>query len=110
MKIQENLLWDKHTGELIRYVDLGDIEISYTTLPKVREIAPHVMVFLVRCIVNPFKFGLANFATKDIQASQMFPLLWKAVGICGLNSLKVIAVTFVMVLQQTANYLKCIFT
>ena len=111
MKIQENLLWDKHTGELIGYVDdLGDIELSYTTLPKVREIAPLVMVFLVRCIVNPFKFSLANFATKDIQATQMFPLLWKAVGICGLNSLKVIAVTFVMVLQQTANYLKCIFT
>ena len=25
MKIQENLVWDKHTGELIGYVDLGDI-------------------------------------------------------------------------------------
>ena len=51
------------------------------------------MVFLVRNIVNPFKFSLANFATKDIQASQIFQLLWTAVGICELNSLKVIAVT-----------------
>ena len=25
MKIQENLVWDKHNGELIEYVDLGDI-------------------------------------------------------------------------------------
>ena len=42
------------------------------------------MVFLVSGIVNPFKFSLANFATKDIQASQIFPLPWKAVGICEL--------------------------
>ena len=51
------------------------------------------MVFLVSSIVNPFKFSLANFATKDIQASQIFQLLWKAVGICELNPLRVIAVT-----------------
>ena len=24
MKIQENLVWDKHTGDLIGYVDFGD--------------------------------------------------------------------------------------
>ena len=29
----------------------------------------------------------------NIQVSQIFPLLWKAVGICELNSLKVIACT-----------------
>ena len=48
------------------------------------------MVSLVRSIVNPFKFSLANFVTKDMQASQIFPLLWKVAGIC---ELKVIAVT-----------------
>ena len=93
IKIQENLVWDKHTGELIGYVDLGDIELNYAALPRVNEITSHVMVFLVQSIVNPFKFKLANFVTKDIQASQIFPLLWKAVGICELNYLKVIAVT-----------------
>ena len=36
---------------------------------------------------------MTNFATKDIQASQIFQLLWKAVGICELNPLRVIAVT-----------------
>ena len=55
IKIQENLVWDKHTGELIGWVDLGDIELSYATLPKVNEIASHVMVLLVHSIVNPFK-------------------------------------------------------
>ena len=79
--------------KLIGYVDLGDTEFNYKTLPKVNEMASHVMVFLVSSILNPFKFSWANFATKDIQASQVFPQLWKAAVICELNSLKVIAVT-----------------
>ena len=51
------------------------------------------MVTLVRRLVNPFNSSLANFATKDIHTSQIFPLLWKVDGICELNSLKVIVVT-----------------
>ena len=31
MKVQENLVWEKHTGELIGYVDLGDINANYGT-------------------------------------------------------------------------------
>ena len=93
IKIQENLASDKQTGGLIGYAHLGNTKLNYATLPKVNEIASHFLVFSVRSIVNPFKFSLANFATKDIQASQVFPLLWKAVGICELISLKVIAVT-----------------
>ena len=91
MKIQENLVWDKHNGELIGYVDLGDI--NYAAMSKVTTVASHVLVFLIRSIVNPFKFSLANFATDGISASQMFPLLWKAISICGKSSLRVIAVT-----------------
>ena len=32
MKVQENLVWDKHTGEIIGYVDLGDPAVNYATL------------------------------------------------------------------------------
>ena len=92
MKIQENLVWDKHTGELIGYVDLGDIDLNYAKLSKVTTVASHVLVFLIRSIVNPFEFSLANFATDGISVSQIFPLLWKAISICEKSSLKVIAV------------------
>ena len=37
IKIQENLVWDKHTGELIGFVDLGDVDVNYATLQKVDE-------------------------------------------------------------------------
>ena len=93
MKIQSNLVWDKHTGELTGYVDLGGTELNYATLEKTDNIATHKLAFIIRSIVNPFKFSLANFATFGASASQMFPLLWKAISICELNSLKVLAVT-----------------
>ena len=81
MKILENLVWSKHTGDLIRFVDLGDVNLNYATLQETNVIASHVLVFLLRSVVNPFKFSLANFATKNATASQIFPLFWKAVAI-----------------------------
>ena len=56
-------------------------------------VASHVLAFLIRSIVNPFKFSLSNFATDEVSTSHMFLLLWKAISICEKNSLKVIAVT-----------------
>ena len=32
MKIQEDLVWDKHTRELIGFVDLGDTEVNHATM------------------------------------------------------------------------------
>ena len=39
MKIQDDLVWDKHTGELIGFVDLGDTTINYAMLSNVQELA-----------------------------------------------------------------------
>lgn len=94
MKIQENLVWDKHTGELIGYIDLGDQELNQAAIENVESIATHVLVFMLRSIINPFKFSLANFGTTGATAAQIFPLFWKAVSICELRcKLKVLAVT-----------------
>ena len=42
MKIQEDLVWDKHTGELIGFVDLGDMKLNYATLKNVSVLATHI--------------------------------------------------------------------
>ena len=42
MKIQENIVWDKHSEELIEFVDLGDINIIYATLENIQKLATHV--------------------------------------------------------------------
>ena len=86
MKIQEDLVWDKHTGELIGFVDLGDRELNNAAFKgKVDTLASHVLVFLLRSVVNPIKFSFANFATTSASSFQLFPLFWKAIGILELQ-------------------------
>ena len=52
MKIQENLVWDnKHTGDLIGFVDLGETDLNYATLLKAEDIATHVFqLFLLEVL------------------------------------------------------------
>ena len=94
MKIQENLVWSKHTGDLIGFVDPGDVNLNYATLQEPNAIASHVLVALLQSLVNTFKFSLANFGTKNATASQIFPLFWKALAICETQcAIKVAAAT-----------------
>ena len=53
-----------------------------------------MLILLVRSIVNPLKFALANFATINVTSVQLFPLFWKAVGILEDKcNLQVVAIT-----------------
>ena len=52
MKSQENLVWDKHSGELIGFVDLGDININYVTLENSQKLATHVLVFFYKNLLK----------------------------------------------------------
>ena len=61
---------------------------------KKKEIASHVLVFLLRSVINPLKLTFANFATSNATSVQLFPLFWKAVGILEENcGVKVVGVT-----------------
>ena len=92
MKIQEDLVWENNPGELIGFIDLGDEELNFATFKNTSQIATHVLVLLIRSIVNPLSFSLANFATSGITAFQLFPIFWKAVAILEITcNLKVIA-------------------
>ena len=93
MKIQEDLVWDKNSGELIGYVDLGDVNVNFATLDNVQEVATHVLVFLVKSIVNPLSFSCATFATDGVTAKAIMPIFWKAVRNLEEINLHVIAAT-----------------
>ena len=47
MKIQEKLVWDKHSDKLIGYIDLRDVNLNHATLSKIEEIATHIFVLLI---------------------------------------------------------------
>lgn len=92
MKVQEDLVWDKNTGELIGFVDLGDADLNESTFKNTETLASHIFVFLVKDVKNPLSYSFANFATTGASASQIYIMFWQAV--CILESacqLKVIA-------------------
>ena len=71
-----------YTGDLIGFVDLGNVNLNYATLQETNAIVSHVLFFLLQSAFSPYKFSLANFATKNARASQIFRLFGKAVRIC----------------------------
>lgn len=92
VKIRENLVYDKHTNELIGFVDLGDPSLNYSTFKDIDDLATHCLVYYVRGIACDLKYALAYFATKGVTASQTMPTFWKAVSVLELEcTLKVIA-------------------
>ena len=58
MKIQDNLVYDKYTGNLVGYVDLGDPSINYSSFENPDEWESHVMVFYIRGLACDLKFEL----------------------------------------------------
>ena len=85
MKIRSNLVYDKESGELIGFVDLGDPDVNYSTLQKENELATHALVFFVRGLATDLNFNLAYFATTGITSYQLFPLFWESVSILELT-------------------------
>ena len=64
IKIQNNLVCSRHTGDLIDFVNLGDVDLNYATLQETNAIASHVLNSLLRSVVTPFKFSLAEVPIK----------------------------------------------
>ena len=92
VKIQENLVFDKYTGDLVGFVDLGDPELNYSCFDEKEKIASHILSFYVRGIATNLQFPMAYFATTNVKSFQLMPLFWEAVSILELScGLKVIA-------------------
>ena len=81
MKIQSNLVYNKYSGELIGYVDLGDPDINYTTFVGDDELATHALVNYVRGIATELTFCLSYFATNGIKSYQIMSTFWRAISI-----------------------------
>ena len=58
MKIQQSVVFDKHSGELIEYVDLGDPEKNFSTFDNEDDLATHVTVYYVHGLASNLKFAL----------------------------------------------------
>ena len=81
MKIKENLVSDKYSGQLVGYVDLGDPETNYASFKDPDSLATHVLVFYIRGLASDLKFELGYFGTRDVTAHQLMMQFWKAVAV-----------------------------
>ena len=86
MYIKEGLVYDKNTGDLIGYCDLGDInnhliclEQQYMKNDKSnRTLASTMMVFMIRSLFTNFTFPYASFPTSNMTGEQMVPTFYEA--------------------------------
>ena len=75
MKIQSKLVFDKHSNELIGFVDLGEEELNVSSGSS--DLATHALVFFVRGAASDLKYALGYFLTRDVTSYQIMPLFWQ---------------------------------
>ena len=99
IRIKSDLVYNKHSGELIGFLDLGgignDIQNMEESVKKENKpLARYVLVLMVRGVSSNIKFPLAHFATNGVTSDQLFPILWEGVEILEVDlSLKVLFIT-----------------
>ena len=92
MKIKEDLVFDKYTGELVGFTDLGNSDLNEACFENADTIATHILAFHLRGISSTLKFCLAYFPTVCVKGFQIMPIFWEAVSILELSCiLKVVA-------------------
>ena len=96
MHIKEDLIFDKHSGMLIGYTDLGDINMHLLRFedsmkndtPPEPQIAKSMMVFMVRGLFTRLQFPYVQFPCAHLSGEQLYEPFWEAVGrieTCGLK-------------------------
>ena len=85
MKIQSNLVFDKHSADLIGFVDLEDPMTNYASLGDGDIMATHALAFLVRGMCSDLKHVIAYYFTENVTSYQLMSLFWKVVGVLELS-------------------------
>ena len=84
VKIQEGLVFDPPTWELIWFTDPGEDEhnTSVTSACKPEEnIATHVLQFFFKTLFPNFEFPCAYFLTRGITAQKLKRIFWQGVSL-----------------------------
>ena len=98
IKVKDDLVYCPTTGQLIGYVNLDDISNQILDIEKgnqqaSRDLATSALVIMVRGITTNLKFPLAAFATRGLDSSQLFTILWRVIELLEDRGLKVLFIT-----------------
>ena len=90
MYIKEKLVYNKSTGDLVGYCDIGDInnhliqlekEYTHTNAGTAKHdtLAKTMMVLMVRGLFTNFTFPYASFASSTLTGEQLIPIFYEAI-------------------------------
>lgn len=100
MHVKEGLFFDKHTGALVGYSDLGEVnnilsdyekQLSSSHLMQ-RPMAKLMLVFMVRGLFTSLKFPYVQFPAASTKGGDIFPLVQQAIkhlirlGLCVMSA------------------------
>jgi len=87
MHVKDILVYDKHTGSLTRYSDMGEVNNLFAELEQDkkssnyrRSLAKCILVFVVRRLFTSLKFTYVHFATASTTGPELFPILQKVIS------------------------------
>ena len=98
MYIHEDIVYDKHSGAMIVFTNLGEINEYLAAFeksklehkPKCPDPAKTMMVFMVRGLFNSLQFPYAQFPCANLSGDMLYDPFWEAVmriENCGLKVL-----------------------
>lgn len=105
VKIKSGLVFSKSSGNLIGFVNLGDVNDEITefeasckhdiSLKKASPIlATHMFVVMLRAIKKPsFTFPIAQYPSANLTGSSMYPIVWDTIEALELNDIHVVSIT-----------------
>ena len=101
MHIRDELVYDKHTGALLGFANLGTIndhlaayERSFHTEVCEESLATTMLVIMVRGLFTKLQYPYVQFAARNLMGHQIFDPFWEAVFRLERCGLKVVGVTF----------------
>ena len=106
MHIREDLVYDKHSGELVGFTNLGSINshldafewaLSSSSEDSLPALAKTVMVFMVRGLFTKLQFAYSQFPCGQVRGDKLYHPFWEAVcriEKCGLKVCEVVCAHF----------------
>ena len=87
MYIREDIVYDKHTGHVIGFTNLGDINNHLLAFeqaveedkPEKNIVAKSMMTFMVKGLFMSFRFAYVQFPCAKMTGDLLFEPFWKAV-------------------------------
>ena len=100
--IKEDLVYDKHSGSLIGFANMGDINNHLMNFEKrltdepdetMPSIASSLLVIMVRGLLSKLNFPYAQFACANLSGDLLVDPVWEAISRLERQGIRVLALT-----------------